>query len=365
MSFSSEDARHMARALTLARRGLYTTDPNPRVGCVIVSDGRVVGEGWHERAGEAHAEIHALREAGESARGATVYLTLEPCCHHGRTPPCSDALVRAGIARLVAAMRDPNPRVAGQGFAQLQQHGIAAEWGLMQSEAEAVNPGFIERMQRGRPFVRVKLAASLDGRTALANGASKWITGEAARADVQKWRARSSAILTGIGTVLADDPALTVRSLDLGRQPLRVVLDSRLRCSPTARMLREPGRTLIVASREHARRAKALRDAGAEVMVQDNGSACVDLGSLMTELAARETNELLVEAGATLCGALLSAGLVNELLLYYAPHIMGDGERGMFQIGPLAEMRDRIALDLVDMRRVGKDVRIIARPAAG
>jgi diaminohydroxyphosphoribosylaminopyrimidine deaminase/5-amino-6-(5-phosphoribosylamino)uracil reductase len=365
VSFGSDDARHMARALTLARRGLYTTDPNPRVGCVIVSEGRVVGEGWHERAGEPHAEIHALREAGESARGATVYLTLEPCCHHGRTPPCSDALIRAGITRLVAAMRDPNPQVAGQGFAQLQQHGIAAEYGLMQAEAEALNPGFVERMQRARPFVRVKLAASLDGRTALANGASKWITGEAARADVQKWRARSSAILTGIGTVLADDPALTVRSLDIGRQPLRVVVDSGLRCPPTARLLREPGRTLIVASHDRARRAQALQDAGAEVMVQNNASARVDLGGLMTELAAREINELLVEAGASLCGALLRAGLVNELLLYYAPHIMGDGERGMFQIGPLAEMRDRIALDVTDMRRIGRDLRIIARPAAG
>ena len=226
MSFSADDARHMARALLLARRGLYTTDPNPRVGCVIVNNGRVVAEGWHERAGQAHAEIRALQQAGEAARGATVYLTLEPCCHHGRTPPCSEALIGAGIGRLVAAMRDPNPRVAGQGFAQLQQHGIAVEFGLMQAEAEAVNPGFISRMQRARPFVRVKLAASLDGRTALAGGESQWITGEAARADVQKWRARSSAILTGIGTILADDPALTVRRFDIGRQPRRVVLDS-------------------------------------------------------------------------------------------------------------------------------------------
>jgi diaminohydroxyphosphoribosylaminopyrimidine deaminase/5-amino-6-(5-phosphoribosylamino)uracil reductase len=365
VSFSPEDARHMARALTLARRGLCTTDPNPRVGCVIVSDGRVVGEGWHERAGDAHAEIHALREAGESARGATVYLTLEPCCHQGRTPPCSDALIRAEVGRLVAAMRDPNPRVAGQGFAQLQQHGIAAEWGLMQTEAEALNPGFIARMQRGRPFVRVKLAASLDGRTALANGESKWITGEAARADVQKWRARSSAILTGVGTVLADNPALTVRSLDIGRQPLRVVLDSSLRCPPTARLLREAGQVLIVGARDEAERAQALREAGAEVMVLGNGSGRVDLGTLLTELVARETNELLVEAGKTVCGALLRAGLVDELLLYYAPHIMGDGERGMFQIGPLAEMRNRIALDLADVRRIGQDLRIIARPAAG
>lgn len=364
MSFSAEDARHMARALILARRGLYTTDPNPRVGCVIVNNGRVVGEGWHERAGQAHAEIRALQQAGAAARGATVYLTLEPCCHHGRTPPCSAALIAAGIGRLVAAMRDPNPRVAGQGFAQLQQSGVAVESGLLQAEAQAINPGFISRMARGRPFVRLKLAASLDGRTALASGASQWITGEAARADVQKWRARSSAILTGIGTILADDPALTVRRLDIGRQPRRVVLDSTLRCPVTARVLRAPGQAVIVAARNDAQRAEALRSAGAEVLVLEGASGRVDLGALLAELAARETNELLVEAGATLCGAMLRAGLVDELLLYYAPHIMGDGERGMFHIGPLAEMRERIALELVDLRRVGQDVRLIARPVA-
>ncbi len=364
MSFSAEDARHMARALILARRGLYTTDPNPRVGCVIVNDGRVVGEGWHERAGQAHAEIKALQQAGEAARGATVYLTLEPCCHHGRTPPCSEALIAAGIGRLVAAMRDPNPRVAGQGFARLQQSGIAVESGLMQGEAQALNPGFILRMERGRPFVRVKLAASLDGRTAAASGASKWITGEAARADVQKWRARSSAVLTGIGTILADDPALTVRDLDIGRQPKRVVLDSALRSPATARVLREPGEVVIVGARQDSQRAQALRSAGAEVLVLEGESGRVDLEALLTELAAREVNELLVEAGATLCGAMLRAGLLDELLLYYAPHIMGDGERGMFHIGPLAAMRDRIALELVDVRRVGADLRIIARPKA-
>lgn len=364
MSFSAEDARHMARALVLARRGLYTTDPNPRVGCVIVNNGRVVGEGWHERAGQAHAEIRALQQAGEAARGATMYLTLEPCCHHGRTPPCSEALIAARVGRLVAAMRDPNPRVAGQGFARLQQQGIAVESGLMQAEAQAINPGFISRMQRGRPYVRVKLAASLDGRTALASGVSQWITGEAARADVQKWRARSSAILTGIGTILADDPALTVRRFDIGRQPMRVVLDSTLRCPATARVLCEPGRAVIVAARHDAQRVQALRNGGAEVLVLGGASGRIDLERLLAELAAREVNELLVEAGATLCGAMLRAGLVDELLLYYAPHIMGDGERGMFHIGPLSGMRDRIALDLIDVRRVGQDLRLIARPVA-
>ena len=264
MIFTDTDARHMARALELARRGLYTTDPNPRVGCVIAKDGKIVGEGFHARAGEPHAEINALRAAGAAARGATVYLTLEPCCHHGKTPPCTEALIAAGVARVVAAMQDPNPRVAGQGFAELKQAGIGNASGLMQSEAEVLNPGFISRMQRGRPFVRVKLAASLDGRTALANGESKWITGEPARADVQHWRARSSAILTGIGTVLADDPSLNVRAFDVGRQPLRVVLDSQLQMSPKAKMLALPGATLVVTASNDAARAEALRQAGAD-----------------------------------------------------------------------------------------------------
>ena len=259
MTFTDTDARHMARALELARRGLYTTDPNPRVGCVVVKDGKIVGEGFHARAGEPHAEINAVRAAGAAACGATVYLTLEPCCHHGKTPPCTQALIAAGMARVVAAMQDPNPRVAGQGFAELKQAGIGAAYGLMQSEAEVLNPGFISRMQRGRPFVRVKLAASLDGRTAMANGGSRWITGEPARADVQHWRARSSAVLTGIGTVLADDPSLNVRAFDVGRQPLRVVLDSQLRMSPKAKMLALPGATLVVTASNDAAHTAALR----------------------------------------------------------------------------------------------------------
>jgi diaminohydroxyphosphoribosylaminopyrimidine deaminase/5-amino-6-(5-phosphoribosylamino)uracil reductase len=355
------DAGYMARALQLAERGLYTTDPNPRVGCVIVNQGRVVGEGWHERAGEAHAEINALKAAGNQARGATAYVTLEPCCHHGRTPPCTDALIRAGVARVVAAMPDPNPRVAGEGFAALRQAGIQAEAGLMQSLAEALNPGFTSRMRRGRPYVRAKLAVSLDGRTALSGGESKWITGEAARADVQRLRARSSAILTGIGTVLADDPSLTVRSLDIGRQPLRVVVDNNLSMKPGAKMFGLAGATLIATAQNDADYADTLVRAGAEIIYLPGQHGSVDLTALMEHLAAREVNELMIEAGATLCGALLTAQLIDELVIYYAPHILGSNARGMFNIPGLEDMQRRIALDVCDTRAVGNDWRVTAR----
>ncbi len=363
MSFSEIDARHMARALELARRGLYTTDPNPRVGCVVVQDGHVVGEGFHARAGEPHAEIHALRAAGDRARGATVYLTFEPCCHHGKTPPCSDALITANVGRVIAAMQDPNPRVAGKGFAGLNAAGIGTASGLMQAEAEALNPGFIRRMQTGRPYVRVKLAASLDGRTAVANGESKWITGEAARADVQHWRARSSAIVTGIGTVLADDPSLNVRAFDIGRQPLRVVVDSTLRTPAKAKMLSLPGSTLIVTAANDAARAETLRKAGAEVLRLTKNNH-VDLAALLTTLAQREVNEVLVEAGATLSGAMLEAGLVDELVLYYAPVLLGDRGRGMFTLDSIVNMPDRKQLEIKDLRAVGPDWRVIAKAVA-
>ena len=359
---SPDDVRHMARALRLAKRGLYTTDPNPRVGCVIVRDGQVVGEGWHRRAGEPHAEVHALAAAGQQARGATAYVSLEPCCHHGRTPPCSEALVKAGIARVVAAMPDPNPRVASQGIADLENAGIRVDIGLLQAESESLNSGFISRMTRGRPYLRVKLAASLDGRTALANGESKWITGEAARADVQRLRARSSAILTGIGTVLADDPSLTVRDLDIERQPLRVVVDPHLRMQPAARMLALPGTTLVVTSEEHANDVAALRAAGAEVFCLPVVSDRINLKLLLEHLATREVNEVLVEAGATLCGELLRAGLVDELVLYLAPHLLGSDARGLFNIPGLGDMADRVALDIQDVRAIGKDWRITAKP---
>ncbi|TAM44788.1 MAG: bifunctional diaminohydroxyphosphoribosylaminopyrimidine deaminase/5-amino-6-(5-phosphoribosylamino)uracil reductase RibD [Gammaproteobacteria bacterium] len=352
----------MARALELARRGLFTTDPNPRVGSVIVKDGNVVGEGFHARAGEPHAEIHALRATGEQARGATVYLTLEPCCHHGKTPPCSDALIAAGVGRVIAAMQDPNPRVAGKGFAALNAAGIGTASGLMQAEAEALNPGFSQRMKTGRPYVRVKLAASLDGRTAVANGESKWITGEAARADVQRLRARSSAILTGVGTVLADDPSLNVRAFDIGRQPLRVVVDSKLRTPPQAKMLSLPGSTLLVTAANDAARAEKLLATGAEIL-QLGMDGRVDLNALLAALASREVNEVLVEAGATLSGAFLEAGLVDELVLYYAPTLLGDKGRGMFRLDGIAKMTDRVALEIKDIRAIGQDWRVIARPA--
>jgi len=364
MSYSADDVRHMARALELARRGLYTTDPNPRVGCVLVRDGAVVGEGWHERAGEPHAEIMALRAAAERARGATAYVTLEPCCHHGRTPPCSQALISAGIAHVVAAMPDPNPQVASQGLAELERAGIRVEFGLLQAQAAELNPGFIARMARGRPYVRVKLATSLDGRTALASGESKWITGEAARADVQRLRARSSAILTGIGTVLADDPSLTVRDFDIGRQPLRIIVDGHLSMRPDMKMLGLPGKTLVVTAADDTDAAEPLLNAGAEVMVLSQGAGRVDLPRLMQDLAQREMNEVLVEAGATICGSLLQAGLVDELIVYLAPHLLGNTARGMFNLPELSQMRERIDLELVDVRAVGRDWRITARVRA-
>ncbi|MDH3405885.1 MAG: bifunctional diaminohydroxyphosphoribosylaminopyrimidine deaminase/5-amino-6-(5-phosphoribosylamino)uracil reductase RibD [Gammaproteobacteria bacterium] len=362
MRTSDADARFMARALQLARRGMYTTDPNPRVGCVIVKDGKIVGEGWHERAGQPHAEINALQQAGKlNTHSAGVYLTLEPCCHEGRTPPCTPALIKAGVKRVVAAMRDPNPLMAGSGFKQLEARGIQVVNGLMEREAEALNPGFISRMTRGRPYVRVKIAASLDGRTGLANGESKWITGDLARADVQTWRARSSAILTGVQTVIADDPLLTVRDLEIGRQPLRVVLDSRLRMPPRARMLRADGKTLIVTGNDDMALTNSLKQAGAEVARLPTRQKAIDLIELFKHLVWLEVNEVLVEAGATLCGTLLQLGLVDELIMYYAPHIMGSHERGMFMLPPLARMAERVNVEISDIRALGKDWRVIAR----
>jgi len=358
---NAADHRYMARALRLARRGLYTTDPNPRVGCVLVRDGEIVGEGWHAVAGGPHAEILALQAAGERARGATAYLTLEPCCHHGRTPPCTDALAAAAIARLVVAMPDPNPLVGGKGLEALAAAGIAVETGLMQPQAEALNPGFISRMRRKRPWVRVKLAASLDGRTAMASGESQWITGEAARDDVQVWRARSSAILTGVGTVLADDPRLTVRlSTGEARQPLRVVVDTHLSMPADARMLAGGGPVLVITAEDDAGNAARLVRAGAEVVHMPGARRVVDLQALMDELAVREVNEVHVEAGATLCGSLLEAALVDELVIYLAPCLMGSGARAMFNLPGLASMADRIELQVQDVRMVGRDLRVVA-----
>ena len=363
---TADDHRFMARALQLAERGLYTTDPNPRVGCVLVKEGAVVGEGWHERAGEAHTEINALSQAGEQARGATAYVTLEPCCHHGRTPPCTEALLAAGVTRVVAAMVDPNPRVAGQGLAQLEAAGIAVASSLLAAQAEALNPGFVMRMRHGRPFVRAKLAMSLDGRTAMASGESKWITGEAARADVQRLRARSAAIITGIGTVLADDPSLTVR-LDgqIVRQPLRVVLDPHLSLPPTARLLSLPGRTLVCTTVNDAAQREQLERAGAEVVRVRSQGDMLDLPDVMEMLAREQINEALLETGATLSGAMLRAGLIDELVIYMAPHLMGDAARGLFHLPGLMAMQDRMALEITDIRAVGKDWKITCKVVKG
>ena len=361
--FSGDDHRYMAHALRLAERGLFTADPNPRVGCVLVRDGEVVGEGWHERTGEAHAEINALQAAADRATGATVYVTLEPCCHQGRTPPCTDALVKAGVARVVAAMQDPNPQVAGKGLQVLQQAGIEAAAGLMALEAEKLNPGFVKRMQQGRPWVRCKLAMSLDGRTAMANGESSWISGEQARIDVHKLRARSSAIMTGIDTVLSDDPSLTVRLGEAGddyKAPLRVVLDSGLRMPADAKLLGLPGETLIVTGVSDPSRLARLEEAGVSIKILPLAQGRLDLAAVLQYLGEMEMNEVHLEAGATLCGALLQAGLVDELVIYMAPQLMGDAARGLFVLPGLKHMQDRINLSITDIRAVGDDWRINA-----
>jgi diaminohydroxyphosphoribosylaminopyrimidine deaminase/5-amino-6-(5-phosphoribosylamino)uracil reductase len=355
---NAADSQWMAQALRLAERGLYTTSPNPRVGCVLVRHGKVVGEGWHERAGEPHAEVHALREASAAARGATAYVTLEPCSHHGRTPPCTDALIAAGVLRVVVAVQDPNPLVAGQGIARLREAGIEVECGLMEADARELNIGFFSRMTRATPWVRSKIAASLDGRTALANGTSKWITGEAARRDVQHWRARSCAVLTGIGTVLADDPQLNVRGIETERQPLRVVVDSELRTPLDARIY--AGGLLIYTAAEDAAKRAALQARGAEVvMLAAEGQ--VNLPAVMSDLGQRGINEVLVEAGRTLNGALLKAGVVDELVLYLAPQLLGDAARGLADLGELTQLQQRVALQWQDVRQVGSDLRIVAR----
>lgn len=366
MMFTANDHRHMARALQLAARALFTTDPNPRVGCVLVRDGQVVGEGWHVRAGEPHAEIHALGQAGAQARGATAYITLEPCCHHGRTPPCTQALIEAGVTRVIAAMEDPNPLVTGNGLRALQQAGIETGSGVLAAEAAQLNPGFVKRMRSGMPWVRCKLAMSLDGRTAMASGESRWISGAAARRDVQRLRARSSAVLTGIGTVLADDPSLKVRLEETGesRQPLRVVLDSRLRMPTGARLLGLPGATRILTVAADAQKAATLAQGETSVVTLPGKEGRLDLTAVMHYLGAQQQNEIHVEAGPTLCGALLQAGLVDELIIYLAPHLMGNAARGLFQLPGLERMEQRVKLNIADIRAVGDDWRITATVAS-
>jgi len=364
----------MARALELARRGLYTTDPNPRVGCVLVKQRRVIGEGWHVRAGEPHAEIHALQAAGQAARGATAYVTLEPCAHHGRTGPCAQALIEAGVKRVVVAMEDPNPEVAGRGLAMLREAGVAVETGLLEADARRLNPGFVSRMTHRRPFVRLKMAMSLDGRTAMASGESQWITGPAARTQVQRLRARSSAVMTGVESVIHDDSRLTVRADQLGleaeaaarvaeRQPLRVIVDSRLRLPLAAACLREPGRTLVATCARDPERRAALEAAGAEVLALPAREERVDLAALLRHLAAEEAcNEVLLETGATLAGAMLDAELVDEMQLFVAPTLLGGEARPLFALPGLSRMAQQRPLQIDDIRAVGRDWRIIARP---
>lgn len=361
MTASDVDHGHMARALELATRGLYTTTPNPRVGCVIADGARVLGEGFHARAGEAHAEVAALADArarGNDVRGATLYVTLTPCNSFGRTPPCVDAVIAAGVGRVVAAMDDPAPVQAGA-VARLRDAGIRVEVGLLGAEALEQNRGFVSRVTRGRPWVRVKVAASLDGRTALADGTSQWITGAEARKDGHRWRARACAVLTGIGTIRHDDPQLTVRAIETPRQPLRIVLDVRAETPPGARVF-GAGVLMVTAGGRHPG-----WPAEVEAIGLPDASGRIDLAALMTVLAARGINELHVEAGARLNGALLAAGLVDELLVYLSPSLIGEPSRGMFGLrAALPSLEARHRLQFVAVDRVGEDLRILARAAA-
>ncbi|QSB20739.1 bifunctional diaminohydroxyphosphoribosylaminopyrimidine deaminase/5-amino-6-(5-phosphoribosylamino)uracil reductase RibD [Pseudomonas sp. 15A4] len=366
------DAAYMARALELARKGVYSTHPNPRVGCVIVRDGAIVGEGWHVRAGEPHAEVHALRQAGDKAKDAIAYVTLEPCSHHGRTPPCADALVNAGVARVVAAMQDPNPDVAGRGLLRLMNAGIAVQSGVLESEARALNKGFLKRMEHGLPYVRVKLAMSLDGRTAMASGESQWITGPEARSAVQRLRAQSSVVLTGADTVLADNARLTVRPDELGlnaeltalaatRPPLRVLVDGRLRVPLDAPFFKAGNALVVTCAAASAR--ERYHDEGHDMLALPSSGGHVDLRKLLVELAARGVNDVLVEAGPKLAGAFTRLGLVDEFQIFVAGKFMGSSARPLLDL-PLAQMSEALELKIVEMRAVGNDWRVIAIPAS-
>jgi diaminohydroxyphosphoribosylaminopyrimidine deaminase/5-amino-6-(5-phosphoribosylamino)uracil reductase len=366
-TWSDFDRQAMTRALELAARGSSTTQPNPRVGCVIAKDGKIIAEGWHERAGSAHAEVAALRALQSTpggianARDSTVYVNLEPCSHHGRTPPCSDALVGARVARVVFSIPDPNPKVAGRGAVMLTQAGIKVDIGLMEAEAEDLNAGFLKRHRHGVPFVRVKVGMSLDGRTALANGQSKWITSDAAREDVQHWRANSAAVLTGIGTVLADDPQLNVRLSDVARQPTVVVLDANARTPPAARLFTGGGSVVLFTKAGSAPGSAALRLKGARVETAGAADA-LDLGAVFAKLGEMEVNEVLVEAGPTLTGALVRERLVDELLLYIAPKLLGPQGRPLFELPQLEDLREAAVFKIVETRQVGPDLRVRMRP---
>lgn len=369
--FNESDVTYMAEAIHLARQGLYTTSPNPRVGCVIVKDGNVVGRGAHLRAGEPHAEVFALQEAGFNAKAATAYVTLEPCSHTGRTPPCANALIEAGISRVVIAMQDPNPLVSGKGIQRLLSSGILVDIGLLEQQAKQLNLGFIKRMTSGMPHVRLKSAASLDGQTALKNGESQWITSEHARADVQSWRAQSCAILTGIGTVLADDPLMNVRLESTTRQPIKVILDSTMRISKESRILND-GPVIIIYSelayqsltstkqQELITKRDHLQARGIQTLSMSGNTSKLDLEMILKYLASQGVNEVFVEAGATLAGALLAKQYVDELILYMAPKLMGVG-RGLFDFS-IPTMTASIPLQIQDLRQIGPDIRIIAKP---
>lgn len=364
------DQQYMARAIQLAKKGQFTTHPNPRVGCVIIKNDAIIGEGFHQRAGEAHAEINALnavKSAGLDPTQATAYVTLEPCSHHGKTPPCANALIDAGVSRVVIAMQDPNPQVSGNGIRALENAGITVTTGVLEAEANRLNPGFIKRMKTGLPWVRIKMAMSLDGRTAMASGESQWITGEAARQDVQRYRASADAILTGSGTVLADDPSLNVRlnAADLGitgdiRQPLRVIVDSQLQTPTNAKLLGLEGNTLIYTATEDVTKINQLNTANTEVKPLTLVDNKLSLTEVLKDLANKEINEVHVEAGSKLCGALLQQGLVDELIIYMAPSLMGSNAQGLFDIPGLDQMKDKIQLNIKDIRAIGDDFRITA-----
>lgn len=370
MSFSEQDARFMARALQLAKKGLYTTHPNPRVGCVIVKNNEIIGEGFTSPVGQAHAEVNALRDLTlQQTTGATAYVTLEPCSHTGRTPPCSQALITANVGRVVVATQDPNPQVSGSGLKQLEEAGVDVSVGLMEAESKALLNGFIKRMETGLPWVSVKLAMSLDGRSAMASGESKWITGADARRDVQFLRAKSSAVLTGLGTVLADDPSMNVRlsAEELGvaevRQPVRVILDPQCNTPPESKLFSLEGEVWILTSQSDSDKAQALKAKGAEIIQVDSEHADrLPLLEVCRTLAKREINEIHVEAGATLCGAFIQAGLVDELMIYMAAHLMGSEARGLLNMPGLDKMSDRTELQIKDIRAIGDDWRIIALP---
>ena len=365
----SQTYRLMSHALALAEKGLWSTHPNPRVGCVLVRDGAVVGEGWHQIAGFAHAEINALQQAGDKAQGADCYVTLEPCCHQGKTPPCTDALIQAKVKRVFVAMLDPNPLVAGQGIKKLEQAGIEVTVGILAEQAANLNQGFLKRMTTGRPYIRCKLAMSLDGRTAMASGESQWITGADARRDVQALRARSNAIMTGAGTVLADDPSLTVRLDDLPdthprpaeiEQPLRIIVDKHLSISATSKLFTLDGDSVIFTASDDREARELLEQAGARVAYFPNNEGGVNLDKMCQELASWEVNEVLLESGATLSGAMLNAGLIDELIVYMAPTLMGNLARPLFHL-PFNQMDERLHLDIQDIRAVGNDWRIRAK----